>query len=144
MDIEFREFVGEWDWGWINQICPVMRVEDTGGIMAIDVSTDTTVGAFITDNWTQNSVQCHFMIDNPMVLKHSFLECCFNYVFNVRGMSRIYGMVPANNEKAIKINTHMGFTVKARLEDAFEVGVDYLIMELKRENCMYLDQAKAA
>ncbi len=27
---------------------------------------------------------------------------------------------------------------KARLEEAYAVGVDYLLMELKRENCNFL------
>jgi hypothetical protein len=34
----------------------------------------------------------------------------------------------------------MGFTLKARLEEAFEVGVDYLLMEMKRNNCSYVAQ----
>ena len=143
MKLEFRAFVGEWDWGFINSIIGIKQCEDTGGIMAIDSLTNTTVGACVMDNWTQNSVQCHFMITSPMVLKHQFLDCCFDYMFNTVGVNRVYGLVPANNEKAVKLNTHMGFTIKARLDEAYEVGVDYLVMEMTRENCPFL-QAKAA
>jgi len=59
-------------------------------------------------------------------------------MFRTMGVARIYGLVPANNEKAVKLNTHMGFTLKSRLEEAYEVGVDYLLMEMKRENCGFL------
>ena len=111
--------------------------------MAIDTLTNTTVGACVMDNWTQNSVQCHFLITSPMVLKHQFLDCCFDYMFNTVGVNRVYGLVPANNEKAVKFNTHMGFTINARLDEAYEVGCDYLIMEMRKENCPFL-QAKAA
>ena len=144
MNIEFRTFHGPSDWGWINQQVGIVRCEDTSGIMAIDLDTNTTLGACIMDNWTQNSVQCHFMLTNPLILRHQFLECCFDFMFNASKVSRVYGLVPANNVKAVKLNTHMGFTEKARLEEAFEVGVDYLLMELKRENCKFIQQAKAA
>jgi len=138
MKLEFRKFHGPQDWGWINQQVGILRCEDTDGIMAIDTDTNETVGACIMDNWTQNSVQCHFMISSPLVLKHDFLGCCYDFMFNVKGVKYIYGLVPANNEKAVKLNAHMGFTEKARLEEAYETGVDYLLLELKKENCKYL------
>lgn len=144
MNIEFREFRGEWDWGWCKRHVNILRVEDTCGIMAIDTDTDTTVGACIMDNWTESSVQGHFIITNPMLLKHGFMECCANFVFVEKGLRRVYAMLPADNEKAVKLNKHLGFTVKAVLDGAFREGVDYLMMELKRENCGYIDQAEAA
>jgi hypothetical protein len=144
MNIEFREFIGQYDWGWVNEQVGIMRVEDTGGIVAFNAENGELVAACIWDNWTRNSVQCHFMITSPLVLKHHFLECCFFHMFVERNVTRVYGLVPANNEKAVKLNTHMGFTEKARMEEAFEVGVDYLLMELKRENCKYIEHEKAA
>ena len=39
---------------------------------------------------------------------------------------------------------HLGFTEKLRLEDAWADGVDYVVMELKKENCRYLPQEEAA
>ena len=144
MNIEFRTFHGPSDWGWIQKQVPIVRCEDTTGIMAIDLDKNETVGACIMDNWTQNSVQCHFMLTNPLVLRHQFLECCCDFVFNRSNVARVYALVPANIEKAIKLNLHMGFTIKSRLEEAFEVGVDYLLMEWKRENCKFIEQDKAA
>lgn len=141
MEIEFRTFHGPSDWGWCQKQVGILRCEDTTGIMAIDLDTNETVGACIMDNWTQNSVQCHFMIMDALVLRHQFLECCFDFMFNRSGVIRVYGLVPANNEKAVKLNTHMGFTIKAQLEEAFAVGCDYLLMELKRENCSFIEQA---
>ena len=79
-----------------------------------------------------------------MVLRHQFLDCCFDFMFNHQKVARIYGLVPSNNQKAVKFNKHLGFTVKATLEEAFEVGVDYLLMELKRENCSFIQKIKEA
>ena len=121
-----------------------MRCEDTSGIMAVDLTTNKTVGAFMMDNWTPNSVQCHFMIANPMLLRHPFLSLCADYVYNHRGVNNVYALVPANNAKAVKLNLHMGFTIKTRLEEAFEIGVDYLLMEMKRDNCIFIPKQEAA
>jgi hypothetical protein len=140
MNIELRTFHGPSDWAWCNLQVGIKRCEDTTGIMAVDLDTNETVGACIMDNWTANSVQCHLMLTTPMLLRHKFLDCCFDFMFNSMGVNRVYGLVPANIEKAVKLNTHMGFTVKARLEEAFEVGVDYLLMEMKRENCRFIAQ----
>jgi hypothetical protein len=142
LNLEFRSFNGPADWGWCQTKVGILRCEDTGGIMAIDTDKNETVGAVIMDNWTQNSVQCHFMISSPLVLRHQFLECGFDYMFNQRGVARVYGLVPANNEKAVKLNVNMGFTIKARMEEAYEVGVDYLLFEMKRENCRFIHQAR--
>lgn len=144
MKIMFRAFHGPTDWGWVNEQVGVLQVEDTSGIMAIDVETNTTVGACILDNWTANSVQAHFMANSPLVLRHGFVEECFDYVFNYADKKFIYGMVPSDNEKALKLNAHMGFTEVLRLPEAFKDGVDYIVMELKRENCKYLPKVEAA
>lgn len=144
MKIGFRAFHGPSDWGWVNQQVGILQVEDTSGIMAIDVTTNTTVGACILDNWTPNSVQAHFMITSPTVLRHNFLEECFDYIFNHAGKKVMYGMIPADNEKALKLNKHLGFTEVVRLPEAFKDGVDYVVMELRRENCKHLPKNEAA
>jgi hypothetical protein len=140
MKIQFRRFDGPTDWGFIQSQAPILRVEDTTGIMAIDEETNTTVGAAIMDNWTHNSVQMHFIVTNSMVLRHGFMEEIFDFIFNVKKLSYIYGMVRETNEKALKIDAHMGFVEVLRLPDAWAVGEDILVVELKKENCQYLPQ----
>lgn len=144
MKIFYRAFSGEHDWGWVIRQIPILRVEDTCGIMAIDTDNNETVGACILDNWTANSVQAHFMCATPMLLKHGFIEECFDYLFNERELKYIYGMVPEDNVRALKLNKHMGFTEKMRLPDAWADGIDYVVMELKKENCKYLPIMQAA
>jgi len=139
MNVTMRPLSGDLDWGWINAALPIMQVEDTSRIVAI--ADNKPVGALILDNWTENSVQGHFYIKDVMVLKYGFLEYCCDYVFNERGRKALYALVPSDNEKALRLDEHMGFTEKCRFDEAFAPGVDYVIMELKRENCVYLKEA---
>ena len=141
MNVEFRALHGPSDWGWIQQQVNIHRVDDTSGVMAIDSDKNETIAALVTDNWTANSVQAHFMVTDNTVFRHGFLEECNDYVFNYAGRKVLYALVPGNNEKAIKLNKHIGFTEKMRFDDAFAPGVDYLVMELKKANSKYLPKA---
>ena len=143
MKLTFRPLIAPDDWRKIQEVLPALWVEDTAGIVAIDEN-GILVGASLMDNWTNNSVQMHFMITSPLVLKHGFIEASFDIVFNEMNLNYVYGMVPGDNEKAIRLNKHMGFTEKMRLEEGWAVGVDYVCMELKRENCRYLPVRKVA
>ena len=144
MNVGIRFFNGEMDWDWVQRRLPILRVEDTGGLVAYNKDNDELLAACIWDNWTRNSVQCHFLIQNKIVLKHGFVEEIADFIFNHQGKKFIYGMVPGDNAKAMKLNKHMGFTEKMRLEDAWADGVDYVVMELRKENCRYLPKVKAA
>jgi len=96
------------------------------------------------DNWTNNSVQMHLLVKSPLVLKYGFIEAAYDLVFNEIGVEYVYGMVPGDNERAVKLNEHMGFTEKIRLENGWAEGCDYIVMELKKENCRYLPVREAA
>ena len=144
MNVGFRFMDGTRDWGWICEQVPILRVEDTSGIVAVNSDTGELLGACVMDNWMPNSVQCHLAMTSIAPMRHGFIEKIVNYVFVECSKSYIYGLVPADKVKARKINKHMGFTIKTRLTDGFADGVDYLLMELKRENCPYVTDCKGA
>ncbi len=142
MKVYFRAFDGPSDWGWVLQQLSILRVEDTSGIMAIDEETNSTVGAVVFDNWTPNSVQAHIIVTKVMLLRHGFLEETADYVFNVCDRKYMYGMVTSDNDNALRIDKRIGFTEVLRLPNAYDEGVDYVVMELKKENCNFLPKAE--
>jgi hypothetical protein len=139
-----RKFYGPNDWGWVNVHLPILRVEDTCGLVMIDLDKHATVAAMVMDNVMPNSVQAHFVVTDNMALRHSFLEECFDLVFNEMGKKFMYGLVPGDNEKALAFNKHIGFTELARMPEAYADGIDYVIMELRKENCKHLPLEEAA
>lgn len=138
MSVFCRAINIESDWAWINSQVPILLVEDTTGIIMFDKRTLKPLAACVLDNITANSTQAHFMITTPIVFKHGLLQLCFGYIFDALGVNYVYGLVPGDNEKAIKFNKRLGFTEKVALPEAFKPGVDYLLMELKKENCNFL------
>lgn len=144
MNIGFRSFNGEIDWAWVCEQVPILRVEDTGGLVAFDEDTGKLQAACMWDNWTKTTVQVHLIIVNKFVLKKGFLEEVADYLFNHCNRKAIYGFVPSDNIKALRLNSHLGYTVKAILEDGIDEGIDYIMLELKRENCKYLPKETSA
>tara|TARA_R110002153_G_scaffold139741_2_gene290514 strand:- start:721 stop:1149 length:429 start_codon:yes stop_codon:yes gene_type:complete len=125
-------------WGWFNSKLPVLSVEDTSGLIAIDTKTGDYVGGCVLDTWTTTSVQGHFLMESPMVFRNKFFHLCATYVFEEMNRKIIYALIPGDNKKSLKFFSHLGFTEEARLKDAFNDGIDCVILELKKENCMYL------
>ena len=121
----------------VQEHLPLSITTDTTGIVAYDLVSRETVAVFVCQDWTSTSVQVHQVILNPMVLRHGFLEECATYVFTQAGRLKMYGLVPENNKRALSVNRKIGFKELVRLEDAADVGVDYVLMELKREDCPY-------
>lgn len=137
MNVQFRQFDGPSDWGWVKSHMPLLRVEDTSGIIAVDLDTNTTVAGCIFDTWTHTSVCAHQIIENPMVLRHGWFEECVDYVYNVCEKQLIIGLVPADNVKALELNAKIGFVELARVPDAVNVGVDLVLLTMTRDQCRF-------
>lgn len=127
------------DWAFVSEVVPCHLVEDTTGIIALDQA-NKYVAAIVIDSWTNTSVQVHSYIGNPHVLRHGYAEAVFSAIFVHAGKRVVFGTVPANNAKALKFNAHVGFTEVCRLKDGFDFGVDYVLMEMRRENCRWIDR----
>ena len=144
MNLEIRPFDGPSDWGWIQQHVGLLRVEDTCGFMGIDTEKNETIMACVMDNWLNSCVQLQFICTKTIALRHGFIETCFDFVFNEKGMNGAYALIAENNEPSLKIAKHMGFKEKTRLTDAYADGVDFILFEMLRKDCKYLPTREVA
>jgi hypothetical protein len=138
VNIEFIRMDADRDWASLHNVLPVNLCADTKGIIAVDTDTNAPVAVCIMDNWTHTAVQVHFAVMRPMVLRHGFLEEIAYYVYDFCGRDLMIGLVPASNEKALKLDKHIGFEEVYRVKDGYDVDVDYVILELRKENCRWL------
>mgnify|MGYP000250560160 CR=1 FL=1 len=140
MNVIFRLMNGPTDWPWIIERIPVKRVEDTCGMVAVDEDTGEIKGAVVFDNFTHNSAQVSIATATPMVMRYGFLEEACDMLFEHFGKDYMYSFVRDDNDKALKLNKHLGFKEKTRMKDAYRPGVDYIIMELHKDNCVVYNQ----
>ncbi len=123
-------------WRWLEARAKPIRCEDTTGYIALRERKIVAAVAF--DSWTPNSCSMHFAIEDPFVLRHGLLELAFDFVFHHADRGIVYGMAPANNKQVLRFGKHIGFKELYRLKDGHEKGVDYIIHEIRKENCRWL------
>lgn len=88
------------------------------------------------DGWNGASCQMHVAGEGNWVSRE-LIRVTFDYAFNVAGMKVLLGLVPSDNERALKFDKHVGFVEVTRLKDAHPDG-DLVVLELRRENCRFL------
>ena len=138
MNVVIRDMDIESDWAGINHYLPLLLVEDTRGLVAVDEATGKPLAAFVMNTWSDSSVQCHITVVNPMVLRHGFLEACCHYVFVHGDRQIMYATIVEDNLPSLKLVKRIGFTERARLPDGCEIGRDNIIMEMRKEDCRFL------
>ncbi len=123
-------------WEWFNKRAPVLQCEDTQGLVVYRTGVIQAMAIF--DSFSQSACNVHWVIDNPTVLKYGFFnEICYHAFIN-RDKQRIFGLVPSSNVKSLKLAAHIGMEKVAYIPDAINMGVGYVIMCMKRENCRWL------
>jgi hypothetical protein len=123
---------------YVRMMTEVDIGRNTGGIVAVG-NNGVPQAAVLFDNWSENSVTVHITVQNPMALRRLHIEA-FKYIFLTCNRKMMIGVVASNNEKAIRLDKHFGFTEIARVPNAVTDGVDQIIYQLLREDCQYLLQ----
>ena len=129
------------DWWFMRKMgaAPVM-CQDTKGLVAYDHT--GICGIVVMDSWSHNSCQVHMAIKRPQCLRHGLFEEVSGYACVTGGREILIGLVPADNEKALKLDRHIGFTEVCRIRDGHAKGVDTVIMELRAADNRWLKRWK--
>lgn len=135
MKVKYRNFTPA-DLFTVRQHMPFTIGQSTAGMVAYDEKTAKTLAILIGQEWTPTSCMVHQVILNPMVLrpKYKFYWNVGEWFFGKAGLLKLFALVPDNNWKALSINEKIGFVEKCRLEDAYDHGVDFVLMELGRDS----------
>ena len=141
MNIVFKP-MDKSDWGWFVSQLPVFMVEDSTGTVVW--SGEERVAAWVFDNYTGGSIQCHLIVVKPMCLRHGVIEAIATLAFDNMQCNAIYALVPSNKKKGLKINRHIGFTELCVMKNAFGGGIDSHLLELLPENCNYYEKIQEA
>lgn len=95
------------------------------------------VGMVGYSGWTPNSVGMHLALDKPAAIR-ALLQHGFRYAFVQAEKQLVIGVTPGDNDRALKLNRHLGFRETYRVRDAWKPGVDLVIQELRRDDCRWL------
>ncbi len=138
--IAFKPLTDQSEWDWVYERAYPIRCEDTQGVVAYDPQTGRIAGVVVLDSWTQSGCQSHFAIDNPMCIRAGLFREVAYHVHITCGRKYIFGLIPADNEKAYKFDLKMGFKEVARVPDGFAEGVDYIVVRMSKEENIWLPE----
>jgi L-amino acid N-acyltransferase YncA len=124
-----KERVGAWVAERVGFLSPF------GGFYAMgaELNGELTSGVVI-QSWTNSTVVAHFAVSKPTKLMPTLFDHVIEYVFGQLGMKRMTAYVDADNEKSLKLTSHIGFVDEAILEKAGDDGVDIHLRVLWPEN----------
>ena len=129
---------------WITDRLDLLRVEGAKGI-ACESDSGEIYAVCMMDTWTEGSVQVHIAIDNPLCLKHyALLREVFHYIFITADRLTAVGLVNSDNIKALNFDKKIGFRELTRIKDGHSKGIDTVILELRREDCKWINLKEEA
>jgi len=74
----------------------------------------------------------------------SLLRAVFRYAFLTAGREVVLGVVNSKNEKALRMDAHLGFRELFRLPGMHDDGGDMVLLGMTKDNCRYLDDEPRA
>lgn len=126
------------DWEAACRIMPMTQKEDARGVASVDPETGELWGLVVCEDWTVTSVCVHIVLAKPIrAIRDKLFENVADFVYNQAGRVKMIGMVPGDNDAALSMNGKIGFRELFRIEEGYDWGIDYVIMECLREDCRY-------
>lgn len=120
------------EWQWFKKRTSVLLGEDTTGVVARD---DKRIhGVVVFDTFTPVAVNSHIALDTPWPSKYGLFEAVAEFAFVTAGKQRMFGLVPSNNERAIRLNRHIGYEEVARVPNTLGEGIDTVVMCIEKHN----------
>lgn len=93
-------------------------------------------------DWKPNSVQLHFALASPLVVR-SLARAAAEYAFGQARLEVALAYVSANNMKSRRLVEWLGFREAFRIPDGWARGVDLLLFEQRRKGCRWLSRKAA-
>lgn len=124
-----KERVGSWVAERVQFLAPL------GGYYAMGAELKgELVSGVIIQSWTSHNGIGHLAVSKPTKLLSELFDHTVVYVFSQLGLKRLTVFVDADNEKSLKLTSHLGFVDEAVLKEAGDGGVDIHVRVLWPEN----------
>jgi len=121
----------------------IARAAGTRFIPYVDISIgrvrdDDLLGGVVFNNYTKESIEIHSASFDDHWGSRDLIYVIFDYPFNQLGVKRLFGRVAEHNERAIRLNTKLGFKPVARIDGVYQHGIACIVMRMDREDCRFL------
>lgn len=92
----------------------------------------------IFERFTEGECHIHLWTDGSgHALSMRFLRVSFYFPFVQLGLRRLTGLVPSNNEKALRLDMKLGFKEEGRMREALP-DCDIVVLGMLRRECRFI------
>jgi len=119
----------------INRCAPVVATPDAIGLGW--EHNGKIVAGVMYEEYTEASIHATIAVESGSVIQRGFLWAMFDYPFGQMGVKKIIVQISSANEASENLAMHLGFTLEARIKDAYLDG-DRLIYTMTKDNCRWL------
>ena len=120
-------------------LCARIGLEPTRHLRCIGrVRDDVLIAVVGFDGWNGSSVQMHCAGDDPRWINREFLHSAFSYPFK-NGCNVVLGLVPSGNERAVKLNHHLGFSTLVEIPGGHPDG-SLIVMAMQKADCRWINK----
>lgn len=92
------------------------------------------VSGVVFNNFNESNATAHIACSKPNKLFLELLDHSALYAFKHCGLKRLTGLVEADNEKALKLDQHIGFEIEGVMRQAGSTGQDVIVLVLWPHN----------
>ena len=122
---------------WVCARLGKQYVEGEAQYIGLEVR-DKIVAVSMWAGFNGASVYSHIAIDGALNKEvFEFLWFSFYYAFEQLKVKKIIGLVESTNEKALKLDKHLGYVHEATIKDASPNG-DLHVLTITKSQCKYL------
>ena len=100
------------------------------------VGTQLNAGVIYVE-YTGSSVQMIAARFTKQPLSRGFFRAIFDYPFNNLGCKKVLALVRSRNDRALRLDLHLGFRVEAVITDWYP-GDDQVILAMTKDQCRWL------
>lgn len=130
------------DTALLMQYCPTKNAK---GIKFTANDSNAIIDAMVIfDFWTPNAAQMHVWArEAKYILNPIFIREVFRYAFIFADKRLLVSVTPSDNSASLKLSEAMGFRETFRIKNGWDLGVDMVIKEMRREECRFLQKEVA-
>lgn len=113
----------------------VEQMSSWGDFYAMGAERDgELVAGVVFNNMTDSSATCHIAVSKPTKIFSELLDHAYMYAFHTCKLLRLTGLVGADNDKALRLDKHIGFVEEGVMRKAGTGGEDIIVLVLWPEN----------
>lgn len=126
-------------WAWLNSRIGVPWSSDFRAVGLVRGGCLCAVVGY--NGFTGRVCFMHSAIDDPTAITRTFVRKVFEFPFETCGVVQVLAPVPTDNEKAMKLDLHVGFETLTVLSGADQEGKDMALLSMRRESCKWLGES---